>query len=50
MFQFGTIREINVRENLSVESLKDNIVEYYQELIGIKKTKLRCYDFVLFMA
>lgn len=47
MFQFGTIREINVRENLSVESLKDNIVEDYQELIGIKKTKLRCYDFVL---
>lgn len=47
LYQFVTIREINVRESLNVNSLKEDIVEDYQELIGIKKTKLRCYDFVL---
>nr|WP_313423832.1 hypothetical protein [Moraxella sp.] len=47
LYQFTTIREINVRESLNVNSLKEDIVEDYQELIGIKKTKLRCYDFVL---
>lgn len=47
LYQFTTIREINVRETLSVDNLREDISEDYQELIGIKTTKLHCYDFVL---
>lgn len=47
LYQFGTVREVNVRESLSVSSLREEIVEDYQELIGVKKMKLHCYDFVL---
>lgn len=47
LYQFATIREINVREALSVENLREDISDDYQELIGIKKTKLHCYDFLL---
>lgn len=47
LYQFTTIREINVRETLSVDNLREDISDDYQELIGIKKTKLHCHDFVL---
>lgn len=47
LYQFATIREINVRETLSVDDLREDISEDYEELIGIKTKKLHCYDFVL---
>lgn len=47
LYQFSTTREINVRETISIENLREDFADDYQELIGIKKTKLNCYDFVL---
>lgn len=40
LYQFATIREINVREALSVENLREDISDDYQELIGIKKNQI----------
>lgn len=47
LFQFSIIREISVRDVLSPDDLIESISEEYQQLIGIKKIPLACYDLVI---
>lgn len=47
LFQFSIVREISVRDILDPNDLIESISEDYQELIGIKKIPLACYDLVI---
>ena len=47
LFQFSIVREISVRDVLSPDDLIESISEEYQELIGIKKIPLACYDLII---
>ena len=47
LFQFSIVREISVRDILDPDDLIESISEEYQQLIGIKKIPLACYDLVI---
>ncbi|MGP4965447.1 hypothetical protein [Psychrobacter celer] len=47
IFQFSIVREISVRDILNPDDLIESISEEYQQLIGIKKIPLACYDLVI---
>lgn len=47
LFQFSIVREISVRDILDPDDLIESITEEYQQLIGIKKIPLACYDLVI---
>ncbi|TEU23331.1 hypothetical protein [Alkanindiges illinoisensis] len=47
MYQFAQVRELRIRETLNLDDLKEDITTDYQELYGIKKVNLTCYDSVI---
>lgn len=47
LYQFSITREVNVRTQLDPNDLREDIAEDYQEVIGIRKIPLRCFDFIL---
>ncbi|MEN8549775.1 hypothetical protein ABFW07_10205 [Acinetobacter soli] len=47
MFLFGQRRELTVREHIDLDDLKDSVSDEYQEIIGIKKVPLDCFDSIL---
>lgn len=44
VYQFVVRRETTVRQQLNPEDLKDYIIDDYQEVYGVKRIPLTCYD------
>lgn len=44
IYQFGIVREVPIKEILDKSDIKQEIFEKYQEVYGVRKIPLSCYD------
>lgn len=47
MYQFGIIREINVRQQINVSDLSASLASQYHNVYGVKRIPLLCFDFII---
>ena len=47
MYQFGVVREINVRQQLNISDLSASIAAQYHNVYGVKRIPLLCFDFII---